>query len=81
MATRAGALRAPAGAEGPFQWVLAGRAVLAVIFGISEGAMFLFAFWAPRITAATMATLFTGFALLDGTMALAGAARGLARCC
>jgi uncharacterized membrane protein HdeD (DUF308 family) len=41
--------------------------------------MFLFAFWAPRITAAMMATLFTGFALLDGIMALAGAARGLAR--
>jgi len=59
--------------------VLAGRAVLAMIFGLSEGAMFLFAFWAPRITAALMATFFTGFALLDGILALVGAARGLAR--
>jgi uncharacterized membrane protein HdeD (DUF308 family) len=63
----------------PFQWALAGRAVLALIFGLSEGGMFLFAFWAPRITAAVMATLFTGFALLDGIMALVGAAWGLAR--
>jgi uncharacterized membrane protein HdeD (DUF308 family) len=72
-------LQSRATSDSPFQWVLAGRAVLAMIFGLSEGAMFLFAFWAPRITAALMATFFTGFAFLDGTMALVGAARAVAR--
>ena len=55
----------------PVQWALTGRAALALLFGLSEGAMLFFAFWLPRITAAMMATLFTGFALLDGLVALA----------
>jgi uncharacterized membrane protein HdeD (DUF308 family) len=59
------------------QWALTGRAVLALLFGLSEGAMLLLAFWMPRITAALMATFFTGFALLDGLVALAAAAWGL----
>lgn len=63
----------------PVQWALAGRAALALLFGLSEGAMLFFAFWLPRITAAMMATLFTGFALLDGLVALAAAAWGLFR--
>jgi len=40
--------------------------------------MLLFAFWMPRITASLMATFFTGFALLDGLVALGAAAWGLA---
>jgi uncharacterized membrane protein HdeD (DUF308 family) len=59
------------------QWALTGRAVLALLFGLSEGAMLLFAFWLPRITAALMTTFFTGFALLDGLVALGAAAWGL----
>jgi len=50
-----------------------------MLFGLAEGAMLLFAFWLPRITAALMATFFTGFAVLDGLVALAAAAWGLAR--
>jgi uncharacterized membrane protein HdeD (DUF308 family) len=61
------------------QWALTVRAVLALLFGLSEGAMLLLAFWLPRITAALMATFFTGFALLDGLVALAAAAWGLVR--
>jgi uncharacterized membrane protein HdeD (DUF308 family) len=60
------------------QWALTGRAVLALLFGLSEGALLLFAFWMPRITASLMATFFTGFALLDGLVALGAAAWGLA---
>jgi uncharacterized membrane protein HdeD (DUF308 family) len=41
--------------------------------------MLFFAFWLPRITAAMMATFFTGFALLDGLVALAAAGWGLVR--
>jgi uncharacterized membrane protein HdeD (DUF308 family) len=63
----------------PVQWALTGRAALALLFGLSEGAMLFFAFWLPRITAAMMATFFTGFALLDGLVALAAAAWGLFR--
>jgi len=63
----------------PLQWALTLRAVLALLFGLSEGAMLLFAFWLPRITAALMATFFTGFALLDGLVALFAAAWGWSR--
>jgi uncharacterized membrane protein HdeD (DUF308 family) len=63
----------------PLQWALTCRAALAMLFGLSEGAMLLFAFWLPRITAALMATLFTGFALLDGLVALVAAAWGWSR--
>jgi uncharacterized membrane protein HdeD (DUF308 family) len=55
------------------------RAVLALLFGLAEGAMVLFAFWLPRISAALMATFFTGFALLDGLVALLAAAWGWKR--
>jgi len=55
------------------------RAVLALLFGLAEGAMILLAFWLPRITAALMATFFTGFALLDGLVALLAAAWGWKR--
>ena len=48
-----------------------------MLFGLSEGAMLLFAFWLPRITAALMTTFFIGFALLDGLVALAAAGWGL----
>jgi uncharacterized membrane protein HdeD (DUF308 family) len=51
--------------------------VLALLFGLSEGAMLLFAFWLPRITAGVMTTFFIGFALLDGLVALAAAAWGV----
>lgn len=63
----------------PAQWALACRALLAMLFGLAEGAMVLFAFWLPRITAALMATFFTGFALLDGLVALFAAVWGLSR--
>ena len=63
----------------PAQWALACRALLAMLFGLAEGAMILFAFWLPRITAALMATFFTGFALLDGLVALFAAVWGLSR--
>ena len=63
----------------PLQWALTCRAALAMVFGLSEGAMLLFAFWAPRITAALMATFFTGFAVLDGLVALFAAAWGWSR--
>lgn len=61
----------------PVQWALGFRAILALLFGLAEGAMLLFAFWLPRITAALMATFFAGFALLDGLVALFAAAWGL----
>lgn len=48
-----------------------------MLFGLSEGAMLLFAFWLPRITAALMTTFFIGFALVDGLVALAAAAWGI----
>lgn len=63
----------------PVQWALTFRAVLAMLFGLSEGAMILFAFWLPRISAALMATFFTGFALFDGFVALGAAVWGMAR--
>lgn len=63
----------------PLQWALTCRAALAMLFGLSEGAMLLFAFWLPRITAALMTTFFTGFALLDGLVALFAAAWGWSR--
>jgi uncharacterized membrane protein HdeD (DUF308 family) len=50
-----------------------------MLFGLSEGAMLLFAFWLPRITAALMATFFTGFALLDGLVAVFAAVWGFRR--
>lgn len=65
--------------EQPLQWALSFRAILALLFGLAEGAMLLFAFWLPRITAALMATFFTGFAMLDGLVALFAAAWGLTR--
>lgn len=70
---------APAGTPAPaaVQWALTGRAVLAMLFGLSEGAMLLFALFLPRITAALMTTFFIGFALLDGLVALAAAGWGL----
>jgi len=61
------------------QWALGFRAILALLFGLAEGAMLLFAFWLPRITAALMATFFAGFALIDGLVALFAAAWGLTR--
>ena len=61
------------------QWALTFRAILALLFGLAEGAMLLFAFWLPRISAALMATFFTGFATLDGLVALFAAAWGLTR--
>lgn len=63
----------------PVQWALTFRAILALLFGLSEGAMLLFAFWLPRISAALMATFFTGFATIDGLVALFAAAWGLTR--
>jgi uncharacterized membrane protein HdeD (DUF308 family) len=63
----------------PLQWALTARAALALVFGVSQGAMLLIAFWLPRITAALMATLFTGFVLLDGLVALFAAAWGWRR--
>lgn len=60
----------------PLQWALTLRAILALLFGLGEGAMVLLAFWLPRITAALMATFFTGFALLDGLVALLAALWG-----
>jgi uncharacterized membrane protein HdeD (DUF308 family) len=65
--------------EQPVQWALGFRAILALLFGLAEGAMLLFAFWLPRITAALMATFFAGFALIDGLVALFAAAWGLTR--
>lgn len=65
--------------EQPVQWALTFRAILAMLFGLAEGAMLLFAFWLPRITAALMATFFTGFALLDGLVALFAAVWGFTR--
>jgi uncharacterized membrane protein HdeD (DUF308 family) len=65
--------------EPPVQWALGFRAILALLFGLAEGAMLLFAFWLPRITAALMATFFAGFALLDGLVALFAAAWGITR--
>jgi len=50
-----------------------------LLFGLAEGAMLLFAFWLPRITAALMATFFAGFVVLDGLVALFAAAWGLTR--
>ena len=61
------------------QWALGFRAILALLFGLAEGAMLLFAFWLPRITAALMATFFAGFALIDGLVALFAAAFAAAR--
>lgn len=63
----------------PVQWALTFRAILALLFGLAEGAMLLFAFWLPRISAALMATFFTGFATIDGLVALFAAAWGLTR--
>jgi uncharacterized membrane protein HdeD (DUF308 family) len=63
--------------SGPIQWALTARATLAMLFGLAEGAMLLFAFWAPRLAAALMTTFFIGFALLDGLVALAAAGWGL----
>lgn len=77
--SRPGAGNARSTVAYPVQWALTCRAVLALLFGVSEAAMMLFAFWLPRITAALMATFFTGFALLDGLVALAAAGWGLAR--
>ena len=65
--------------EQPVQWALGFRAILSLLFGLAEGAMLLFAFWLPRITAALMATFFAGFALIDGLVALFAAAWGLTR--
>jgi uncharacterized membrane protein HdeD (DUF308 family) len=65
--------------EQPVQWALTFRAILALLFGLGEGAMLLFAFWLPRISAALMATFFTGFAMLDGLVALFAAAWGFTR--
>jgi len=65
--------------EQPVQWALGFRAILALLFGLADGAMLLFAFWLPRITAALMATFFAGFALIDGLVALFAAAWGLTR--
>ena len=65
--------------EQPVQWALNFRAILALLFGLAEGAMLLFAFWLPRITGALMATFFAGFALLDGLVSLFAAAWGLTR--
>jgi len=76
---RSGVRVAPSVINYPLQWALTCRAALAMLFGLSEGAMLLFAFWLPRITAALMATLFTGFALLDGLVALLAAAWGWSR--
>jgi uncharacterized membrane protein HdeD (DUF308 family) len=58
----------------PLQWALTSRAVLAMLFGVANGAMILFAFWMPRIALALMGTLITGFTLLDGLVALFAAA-------
>jgi uncharacterized membrane protein HdeD (DUF308 family) len=77
MTTRSATPGAPA--SGAVQWALTGRAVLAMMFGLAEGAMLLFAFFVPRITAALMTTFFVGFALLDGLVALIAAAGGLSR--
>lgn len=63
----------------PVQWALTSRAALAMLFGLAEGAMILLAFWLPRITAGLMATLFMGFALLDGLVALLAAVWGWRR--
>lgn len=76
---RSAASTAPSKIDYPLQWALTCRAALAMLFGLSEGAMLLFAFWLPRITAALMATFFTGFALLDGLVALFAAAWGWRR--
>src|SRR4029450_9540290 len=65
--------------EQPVQWALNFRAILALLFGLAEGAMLVFAFWLPRTTGALMATFFAGFALLDGLVALFAAAWGLTR--
>jgi uncharacterized membrane protein HdeD (DUF308 family) len=72
----------PSGAprlDQPVQWALSFRAILALLFGLAEGAMLLFAFWLPRVTGALMATFFAGFALLDGLVALFAAAWGFTR--
>ncbi len=63
----------------PVQWALTSRAVLAMLFGLAEGAMILLAFWLPRITAGLMGTMFMGFALLDGLVALFAAVWGWRR--
>jgi uncharacterized membrane protein HdeD (DUF308 family) len=70
---------APPRLEQPVLWALSFRAILALLFGLAEGAMLLFAFWLPRITAALMATFFAGFVVLDGLVALFAAAWGLTR--
>ena len=80
MASRPGPVSsAPPRLEHPVQWALSFRAVLALLFGLAEGAMLLFAFWLPRVTAALMATFFAGFVVLDGLVALFAAAWGLTR--
>jgi uncharacterized membrane protein HdeD (DUF308 family) len=73
------AAAAPSTIDYPVQWALTCRAVLAMLFGLAEGAMILLAFWLPRITAALMGTMFAGFALLDGLVALFAAAWGWRR--
>ena len=80
MASRPGPVSsAPSRLDQPAQWALGFRAILALLFGLAEGAMLLFAFWLPRITAALMATFFAGFVVLDGLVALFAAAWGLTR--
>lgn len=80
MASRRGPVSsAPSRLDQPAQWALGFRAILALLFGLAEGAMLLFAFWLPRITAALMATFFAGFVVLDGLVALFAAAWGLTR--
>lgn len=61
---------APSTMAYPLQWALTCRAVLALLFGVTTGAMILFAFWMPRVAVALMGTLITGFTLLDGLVAL-----------
>ena len=79
MTPETAAATAPSRMDYPVQWALTCRAVLAMLFGLAEGAMILLAFWLPRITVALMGTLFAGFALLDGLVALFAAAWGWRR--
>ena len=79
MTPQSAAATAPSRVDYPVQWALTGRAVLAMLFGLAEGAMILLAFWLPRITAGLMATMFMGFALLDGLVALFAALWGWRR--
>ncbi len=77
--SQSAAAPAPSRMDYPIQWALTSRAALALLFGVANGAMLLFAFWMPRIALALMGTLITGFTLVDGLVALLAAAWGWRR--